>query len=43
MVTVLANLNAESDDSNPDESLSLKVAMASPYWKSFKKAMHVEF
>ena len=43
MVTVLANLAAGSDDSGPDEPLTLKEAMVSPYWKDFEKAMHVEF
>ena len=43
MVTVLANLAAGSDTSGPDEPLLLKEAMASPYWKDFKKAMLVEF
>ncbi len=31
MVTVLANLNPGYDDSGPDESLSLKETVASPY------------
>ena len=43
MVTVLANLNAVYDDSGPDELLSLKEAIASPYWKNFEKAMYSEF
>ena len=43
IVSVLANLNAECDDSGPDELLSLREAMASPYWKDFEKAMHAEF
>lgn len=43
IVTVLANVSARYDDSGPDEPLTLKQAMASPYWKDFEKAMHVEF
>lgn len=43
MVTILANLIAGYDDSGPDEPLTLKQAIASPYWKDFEKAMHVEF
>ncbi len=43
MVTVLANLNAGYVDSGPDEPLSLKEAMASPYWKNSEKAIYAEF
>ena len=43
MVTVLANLNAGYDDCGPDELLSLRKTMVSPYWKDFEKAMHTEF
>ncbi len=43
MVTVLANLNARYDDSGPDEPLSFKKTIASPYWKNFEKAMYAEF
>ncbi len=43
MVTVLVNLNAGYDDSGPDEPVSLKEAMTSPYWKNFEKAMYSEF
>ncbi len=43
MITVLANLNAEYDDSGLDKPLFLKNAIESPYWKNFEKAMYVEF
>ena len=43
MVTVLANLNAGYDNSGPDKPLTIKEAMATPYWKDFEKAMHIEF
>ena len=43
MVTVLANLNVGCDDSGPDEPLSLKATIRSPYWKDFEKTMHWEF
>ena len=43
IITVLANLNAEYDDSNPEKPLSLKEAMTLPYWNNFKKAIHAEF
>ena len=43
MVTGLANISADHDNSGPEEPSSLKEVMASPYWKHFEKAMHVEF
>lgn len=43
MVTVLANISAGYDNSGPDEPLSLKEVIASPYWKGFEKVMHAEF
>ncbi len=43
MVTLLANLNAGSDDFGPDEPLTLKKANASHYWKKFEKTMYIEF
>ena len=43
MVTVLANLNARSDDSGPNEPLILKKANASHYWKKVEKTMYIEF
>ena len=43
MVMVLANLSVRYDDSGPDESLSLRKAIASPYWNDFEKIMHAEF
>ena len=43
MVTVLANLNAGSDDFGPDETLTLRKANTSYYWKTFEKKMYVEF
>lgn len=43
MVMVLANLSTGYDNSGPDELFSLRETIASPYWKEFEKAMHVEF
>lgn len=43
IVTVLANLNAEYNNSSLDKPLTIKKAMATPYWKDFEKAMHIEF
>ncbi len=43
LVTVLANLNVEYDDSGLDEPLFLKEAMASLCWNNVEKAMHAEF
>ena len=43
IVIMLVNFNARCDDSGSDEPLSLRGAMAFPYWNNIEKAMHLEF
>ncbi len=43
MVIILVNLSAECDDSGQNKLLSLKQTLLSPYWKDFKKVIHLEF
>lgn len=43
MVIVLANLNAEYNDSSLDEHFCLQEVITLLYWKEFEKAMYAEF
>lgn len=43
MITVLANLIAESDNFSLNKPFSFKEAMLSPYWKDFEKIINTEF
>lgn len=43
MVTILANLNTQYDDFDPDELFSFRKAIISLYWKDFEKIIYAEF
>ncbi len=43
MVRVLTTLARGEDNEGPDEPLTLKEAMSSPYWEQWRKAMEAEY